>query len=227
MSAATVPNDTPLPAPSRRVAGARLALGVLGTALTLLGFWLLFTTNSPKSLWGLLTWLVGALVLHDGVLSGLVWFANRLLKGARAKVPATVIAVVQGGVVIGFFISLLAIPPILAKAKGPQESTLPLNYGLNYAATWVLIGVLTAALAVFMLLRTRRAARPAEALAPASTPQAHLTALEAVSGEPASTARQFKARSSGALGRKRVAGLLLGAGLLGAGVLLLTRARRR
>lgn len=155
-AAVVVPNDSPIPAPNRAIFVARVVLVAAGSLLTIWGFWLAFTTNRPQSLLGLATWLLGALVLHDGILSTATWALNRLLRGVSSKLPLSVVAVIQGAVITLFLMSLLALPLIAAKAKGPQISTLPLNYGLNYALVWVVVTLFTAPIAVGLLIRSRR-----------------------------------------------------------------------
>jgi hypothetical protein len=133
-----------------------VGIGVLGLVV---GAGLLVTTVRPTGLVGLGIWLVAALVLHDGLLAPATFLANRLLRGAGARIPPVVLAVLQGAVVVGVVLTLMVLPEIRAKQLGPRNPTvLPFDYGLRLGLLWIALALLTA-LVCAVLLRSQRTRR--------------------------------------------------------------------
>jgi hypothetical protein len=142
--------------------GTRVALVAIGVAGLVAGAALLVTTVRPSGIGGLAVWLVAALVLHDGVLAPAAFAANRLLRGAGARIPPAVLAVLQGAVVVGVVLTLMVLPEIRAKQLGPRNPTvLPFDYGLRLGLLWVVLAVLAGAVCTVLLRsqRTRRSVR--------------------------------------------------------------------
>jgi hypothetical protein len=130
-----------------------------GVAGLLVGAALLVTTVRPTGIAGLGIWLVGALVLHDGILAPATFAANRLLRGAGARIPPAVLAVLQGAVVTGVVLTLMVLPEIRAKQLGPRNpSVLPFDYGLRLGLLWLALAALSA-IACALLLRSQRTRR--------------------------------------------------------------------
>ncbi|MCU1473224.1 hypothetical protein [Amnibacterium sp.] len=141
---------------------ARAALVGVGVAGLVVGAALLVTTVRPAGVAGLGIWLVGALVLHDGILAPATFAANRLLRGAGARIPPVVLAVLQGAVVVGVVLTLTVLPEIRAKQLGPRNPTvLPFDYGLRLGLLWLVLAALTAIVCAVLLRsqRTRRSVR--------------------------------------------------------------------
>ncbi|XEC33102.1 hypothetical protein JAO84_33665 [Streptomyces fradiae] len=125
----------------------RYAVGGLGLALIGLGAWLVVAEPDPL---GVLVWLAGALVLHDGILAPLVFGVGLLLVGRRQR------GLWRGALLVAGCVILIALPLLVRPGAPPNPSALPLPYGRNLAL--VLAGVAVAAGVVHLVRRWR--ARP-------------------------------------------------------------------
>ncbi|MEU9037321.1 hypothetical protein AB0D45_20810 [Streptomyces sp. NPDC048352] len=134
----------------------RYALGALG--LLLIGIGGRLVAGLPDPL-GVLVWLGGALVLHDGVIAPLVLGAGLLVAAGPGR------GVVRGALVTGGALVLVTLPALLRPGTPVNPSALPLPYGRNLLL--VLAGVGLAAGAA-RLLRRRPAPPPRGADAPAA-----------------------------------------------------------
>jgi hypothetical protein len=144
-------------AAGRGVRLTRALLVVLGVALIGLGGYVLTETVSPTRYTGLLVWLIGSVIVHDAILAPLVVVAALAVRRTGRRVPAAVIALVQSAVVVGVVMSMIVVPEIVAKAKGPKNDTvLPFDYAGRLSVMWLVIVVLTALAVVAYLVRTRR-----------------------------------------------------------------------
>lgn len=145
----------------------RLARSILigvGALSILLGAWVLFDTVKPKSIGGLLTWLIAAVILHDGILSPIVVAISVGMRRVGRSIPPAVLAIVQAGIVVGCVFTLVVVPEIIRKAKVPKNDTvLPFDYGSRLALLWVAVAVVTAVVVVvYLRVRARsRTLRPA------------------------------------------------------------------
>ena len=145
---------------------ARILLLLLGLGLLALGGIVLAQQVNPRRYVGILTWLVGALVIHDAVVAPLVFFVSLVGRRLQRRVPAVVLAILSGALVVGGIVTLLVVPEILKKRIGTASSSiLPSDYGTNLALFWVAIVVLTA-LAVLIY---RAMARSLQKTRPPST----------------------------------------------------------
>jgi hypothetical protein len=146
---------------SRTVRVVRGVLIALGVVLIGLGGWVLTDTVDPNRYGGLLLWLVGSVVVHDAVLAPVVAVVSLLVRRAGRQVRPAVLWIVQGAVVVGAIFSLIVVPEIVAKTKGPKNDTvLPFDYGLRLAVLWLVIAALTAGLVALYLARRRQKVRP-------------------------------------------------------------------
>ena len=148
------------PGPGMRV--ARAILIVLGAAGLAWGAWVMFDTVRIARLPGVALWVGAAIVVHDAVIAPVLFFAGVLLRRAGRRLAGTVVAVLQGAIVLGSIMTLIVVPEIVAQTQGraPQNPTLlPLDYGRNLAAFWVVIAVLATAASVALYVRARRADR--------------------------------------------------------------------
>jgi hypothetical protein len=138
---------------------ARIVLVAVGALSILLGAWVLFDTVKPKSIWGLLTWLIAAVILHDGIVSPIVVGISVGMRRVGRTIPAAVLAIVQAGVLVGCVFTLVVVPEIIRKAKIPKNYTvLPFDYGTRLALLWAAVAVVTAvAVLVYLRVRSRRA----------------------------------------------------------------------
>ncbi|AMM22287.1 hypothetical protein AX769_08125 [Frondihabitans sp. PAMC 28766] len=137
----------------------RTALISLGVLAIVLGAWVLQDTVSTKQIWGLVSWLILAVIIHDGILSPVVAAISIAMRRAGHRIPPAVLAILQGGVVVGAVFTLIVVPEIVRKAKGPKNYTVtPLDYGLHLALLWAAVAVVTA-IVVVVYLRVTRARR--------------------------------------------------------------------
>lgn len=135
----------------------RIALVVVGIAFLAVGGLVLLDDVVPKRYGGILLWLAGAIVIHDGIVAGLVIALNLMLRKVGRGVPLGVLAIVQGAIVVGAIVSLIVFPQIVKQGIGTLNPTiLPLNYAANLVLFY---GVLVAVTALAILLYLRVTAR--------------------------------------------------------------------
>lgn len=132
----------------------RIGLGVAGILLGLYGAVNLLTGVDIGTLLVLALWLVGAVVIHDGVLSpavlGVGWALHRW-------VPVRARQYVQAGLIAGGLITVVAIPMILQQGAEPaSKALLRQNFGGNLT---LLLGVVAAASLVLYAARVARDTR--------------------------------------------------------------------
>ncbi|MEP7036541.1 MAG: hypothetical protein ABI934_13215 [Actinomycetota bacterium] len=129
----------------------RYALVAAGVLLLLYGG-VRLVAEVPEALPGLVLWMVGIVVIHDGLLSPLVVGVGWLL--ART-VPPSGRRYLQAALVVGGLITIIAIPLIARRGTQPPAKALLLqNYGANLA---ILLGlVATLNLAAYLLTAARR-----------------------------------------------------------------------
>ncbi|MCY7403889.1 MAG: hypothetical protein LH475_04550 [Cryobacterium sp.] len=134
----------------------RLVLVGGGVLLLAWGVFEMFDSVRLSRLPGVALWIAAAIVLHDAILSPIVFALGIALRRAGRRVSGTVIAIVQGGILVGSIVSLIAVPTIVAKNFAPPNPTvLPLNYGLNLGIFWLVLAALTVGLSVWAFVRAR------------------------------------------------------------------------
>jgi len=137
----------------------QIALIAVGLALFVVGGITLLNDVNPKRYLGIAIWFAGALVIHDGIISFVVFGANIALRktGGRLRVPLPAILIVQGALVIAAIMTLIVVPAALKKSIGTANPTLlPLDYGLHLVVFYGVVAVVTAAaLGVYAVLRRR------------------------------------------------------------------------
>lgn len=137
---------------------ARVALIGVGAAGTVFGAWLLATTVRPTGLVGLAVWLAAAVVLHDAILSPVVFAAGWVLRLGGRRLPLAALAIVQVAAVVGAIGTLLLLPAIRAKQDQRNPSVLPLDYAANLAGMWIALAIACALGVAIVLIRERRRA---------------------------------------------------------------------
>ena len=136
----------------------RIALIVIGLAGLFAGAVILVQKERPDQILGVIVWIGAAIIVHDGILSPLLLLVDVWMRRAGRRIPYAVLAIIQGGVVVGAIMSMLVLPEIYKKSIGSKNPTiLPLDYGLNLALFWAAVAVLTAAACALYLRRTRTA----------------------------------------------------------------------
>ena len=136
----------------------RIGLILFGLALLATGAYVLTDEVNPKRYIGILTWFIGALILHDGIIAPAVFGLTLIFRRMQGRVPAVVIAIIQGALVIGGIITLIVVPEILKKWIGTLSSSiLPQNYALHLGLFYVALFALTAvAIGIYVRLFARR-----------------------------------------------------------------------
>lgn len=136
----------------------RTALLLLGLLLLALGGLTLLQEVSPKRYLGILSWLIAALILHDGIIAPAVFGLSLAFRRLQGRIPVVVIAILQGALVVGGIVTLLVVPEILKKSIGTLSSSiLPENYAAHLALFWVaLVALLAAAVAGYRWTFVRR-----------------------------------------------------------------------
>jgi hypothetical protein len=140
------------------VRGILIALGV--ALIGFGGYTLVMLQPRPNQLIGVALWLIGAIVLHDAILSPLLVGVGLLMRRAGHRVPWTVIALVQGAVVIGCLFTLMFLPEIAVQQRGPKNATVvPLDYAQNLVIMWVVLAGIVVVGSVVLVRRTRSGGR--------------------------------------------------------------------
>lgn len=139
---------------------ARIVLVVVGVLVIAFGAYVMVTTVRPNRIWGLATWLLGAVVLHDAILSPFVVAVGMLLRRTGRTIRVWALVVVQAAVVVGSVLALVVLPEIAAKRHGQKNPTvLPFDYGARLLLVeGVLLAVVLAVLVV-AVVRARRSGR--------------------------------------------------------------------
>jgi len=144
----------------------RIGLIALGLAFFVVGGITLLNDVNPARYLGIAIWLLGALVIHDGIISFVVFGANIVTRktGGRLRIPLPALLIVQGALVVAGITTLIVVPAMLKKSIGTANPTLlPLDYGLHLVVFYAaLAGVTALALAVYGVVRRRRPAQPVE-----------------------------------------------------------------
>lgn len=123
--------------------GYRIALGAAGVLLLAFGAFRLVTNLELGDLVVLAVWLGAAIALHDGVVAPLTVGTGVLL----TRAPPRGRRYLQGGLVVGALISVIAIPLINRQGTQPEVKAILLR---NYAGNWALLLGLTAAVSVIL-----------------------------------------------------------------------------
>lgn len=140
----------------------RVIIGVAGIMLGLFGIFRLVTQISLSDLVVLGLWMIGALVIHDGILSPLVVAVGTLVS---RLVPPRARRYVAAGLIMSGCVIVIAIPMIYRRNSQPRsKAILQQNFGGNLALLLGLIAALSlAAYAVHVARDQRRADRPPRA----------------------------------------------------------------
>lgn len=139
---------------------ARIVLVVVGVLVIAFGAYVMVTTVRPNRIWGLATWLLGAVVLHDAILSPFVVAVGMLLRRTGRTIRVWALVVVQAAVVVGSVLALVVLPEIAAKRHGQKNPTvLPFDYGARLLLVEGVLLALVLAVLVVAVVRARRSGR--------------------------------------------------------------------
>jgi len=129
----------------------RIVLAVAGVSLGTLGVGRLLTQIPSHSLVLLAAWLIGAIIIHDGIVSPLVVTVGWLL---RRFVPARGRGYLQAGLVMGALVTIIAIPMIhLRNSQPAAKAILRQNFAGNLT---LLLGIIGAATLILYAIRVAR-----------------------------------------------------------------------
>jgi len=122
----------------------RISLATAGILLGAYGVFRLLTNVGFVELLVLAAWRVGAVVIHDGILSPAVvavgWFLAR-------RVPARGRRYLQGFLVVGGLMTVIAIPLVLRKDSQPESKAMLLQ---SYGGNLTMLLALAAALSLLL-----------------------------------------------------------------------------
>lgn len=110
-------------------------------------------------------WLLGAIIVHDGIAAIAVFTVAVLVRRLHPRVPFTVLAIVQAAAVVAVIVTVLVLPEIVKQGIGTANPTiLPLDY-LGHLVWFylVLVAVTAVCVAAYFLVRlvVRRRRAPA------------------------------------------------------------------
>ncbi|OAR26980.1 hypothetical protein A8W25_01455 [Streptomyces sp. ERV7] len=129
----------------------RYAVGALGVALMGLGVSLVWA-QSP---WDVAVWLVGAVVLHDGLIAPLVLLVGLGVAATRpwARGP------LRAALMTGGCLTAIALPDILRPGPVTNATVLPLDYLRNWLVLLAAVAVAGALVAAAKRVREERGRR--------------------------------------------------------------------
>lgn len=139
----------------------RIALVAFGIVMLGIGALVLLDTQNLPQIVQVGIWLLGATIVHDGIIAPLVFLVGAGMRKAGKRIPIAVLAIVQAGIVFGGVFSLIVVPEIIAKMVRQRSYTvLPFDYGTRLALLWLATAVLTAcAVGVYYALTRRQKVR--------------------------------------------------------------------
>jgi hypothetical protein len=134
----------------------RIALGMAGGLLLGFGAFRLVTQLETGDLVALLLWLAAAVLLHDCFIAPITIGAGVAL----TRVPPRARRYLQGALVVGALITVIALPLIGRQGTQPESKAILLrDYTANLA---LLLGLSAAVALVLYALRVLREHRPAD-----------------------------------------------------------------
>jgi hypothetical protein len=133
----------------------RIALAACGIALGLYGAYRILTQVHGHTLFVLGVWLVGAVVIHDGILSPAIVTLGYLL---GRFVPRRARRYLQAALIMAGLVTIVAIPLIHRRGTQPRVKALLLqNYGGNLTLLLSIIAAVTLAIYAVHVARDRAA----------------------------------------------------------------------
>ncbi|WHM35666.1 hypothetical protein [Streptomyces sp. BPTC-684] len=126
----------------------RYVVGALGVALMGLGVSLVWA-QSP---WDVAVWLVGSIVLHDGLIAPLVLLVGVGVAATRPGLRGPL----RAALVTAGCLTAIALPDILRPGPSNNATVLPLNYVRNWL---VLLGVVAVGAGLVLAVRRVQAGR--------------------------------------------------------------------
>lgn len=138
----------------------RVVIGAAGVLLLAFGAFRLGTEIAVPDLLGLALWLGAAVVIHDAVLSPGVIGVGGMLR----RIPARARTYIQGALITGGLVTVIAIPLILRAGSQPRaKALLEQDFRVNLALLLALVGVGALLAYLRRVAQERSSARPAGA----------------------------------------------------------------
>ena len=135
----------------------RIVIGSAGLLLMLFGAFRLFTEISTRNLLFLALWLAGAVAIHDGIMSPVVVGIGTALK----RIPARGRRFVQGALIAGALVTVVALPLIHREGSQPKvKAVLEQNFTANLA---ILLSIVAGAAVLLYLIQLLRGSQRASA----------------------------------------------------------------
>jgi hypothetical protein len=128
---------------------------VLGAAALAFGLERLLTGGRKTAPVSSLGWMLGSLAGHDAVVAPVTAAAGLLLVRITRGAPA-VRRTVAGGLFVAACLVAVALPALLSDGAPDNPTATPRDYGMGLAIVLAIDAVLTAAIAVALVLRHRR-----------------------------------------------------------------------
>lgn len=141
----------------------RVGLIVLGGLMILVSASLLLTTVRPSHYIGIVEWFIAAIIIHDAIIAPFVFAVGLFMRKVGRRIPLPVLAIIQGGLVVGAIFTIVLVPEILAQKYAHLFQTLlPFDYLNNLGVLWVGTLVATAVAVVgYYVWRAVRSGRRA------------------------------------------------------------------
>ncbi len=131
-----------------------------GIVILLLAGLILLETVKPAKYLGIIEWFVAAIILHDAIIAPGVFAVGLVMRKLGHRIPLPVLAIVQGGIVIGAVFTIVLVPEILAQKYAHLFPTLlPFNYWGNLGMLWLGTLAVTVLAVVGYLVVSRRRPR--------------------------------------------------------------------
>ncbi|MFZ7089176.1 hypothetical protein [Curtobacterium sp. RRHDQ10] len=144
----------------RRIRVARIVLVWVGVLVLAFGAYTMVTTLKPARIGGLATWLLGAVILHDAILSPFIVLVGLQLRRAGRSLRTWVLVVVQAAIVVGAVLAVTVLPEIGAQHHGAKNPTvLPFDYTVRFLVVEAVLAVVVVVALVVGRGLARRARR--------------------------------------------------------------------
>lgn len=142
----------------RAVRGILIAVGL---AFAGVGGLVLLADVPPERYLGIAAWVGAAIVLHDAVIAPVAVTVGLGAARARGRVGGRGVAVAQGALLVGAILTVIALPAIIASARGNANPTVLVgSYALSLAVAWALLVGVAAIAAWRSAARMRRVPQP-------------------------------------------------------------------
>jgi hypothetical protein len=106
--------------------------------MLLLSAYLLLTTVKPTRYIGIVEWFAAAIIIHDAIIAPFVFGVGLIMRKIGRRIPLAVLAIIQGGLVVGAVFTIVLAPEILAQQHAHLFQTLlPFDYVRNLGVLWV------------------------------------------------------------------------------------------